>query len=55
MTNYSGYYATYYTVAKCDICGAQGKAYSSKRPLEQDPTPAAEAAAAWNMRTGGIE
>ena len=52
--NYSYKARCYYVFIKCDICGATGKAYTSKDdPQEVNWNNAAcsDAIAAWNMRT----
>lgn len=53
--NYSYKIRKYFVFCKCDICGAQGKSYTS----EEDPAaenwdnqPCRDAIKAWNMRTG---
>jgi transcription elongation factor Elf1 len=46
----------YFVFVKCDICGAQGKAYTCVQdPVadEWDNQACRDAVAAWNMRTGG--
>lgn len=35
---------------KCDICGAQGKIYSSQEEPDETSTSAKSAIMAWNMR-----
>ena len=45
----------HYVFVKCDICGAQGKTYTSANdPVEDDwnNDSCQEAIRAWNMRTG---
>ena len=54
-SNYSRKTGTYFTFVKCDICGAQGKIYSSKeQPAATgwNNIPCHDAVNAWNMRTG---
>ena len=51
--NYNSRYRRYFVVVKCDICGAQGKAYTSTdEPAAADWNNEAciDAAHAWNMR-----
>lgn len=53
-SNYSYKCRTYFVFVKCDICGAQGKAYNSKEEpaaADWDNQPCKDAIAAWNMRT----
>ena len=53
--NYSRKIGGYFVFVKCDICGAQGKIYSSKRDPDADGwenEACVNAIAAWNMRTG---
>lgn len=46
------YRGNYFIFAKCDICGAQGKAYPSEElPEDWDNDSCDAAVAAWNMRT----
>lgn len=52
--NYSQRVRRYFVYVKCDICGAQGKAYTCvEDPAEQEWDNAAceSAITAWNMRT----
>lgn len=54
-SNYSYKTRTYFTFVKCDICGAQGKTYSSnEEPAAADWNNNAcrDAISAWNMRRG---
>lgn len=56
--NYSYKTRTYFTFVKCDICGAQGKVYSSPEDsaaLEWNNQPCIDAVGAWNMRTGAAD
>ena len=51
--NYSYKTRTYFTFVKCDICGAQGKLYSSpEEPAATDWNngPCTDTIKAWNMR-----
>ena len=51
--NYSYKTRSYFTFVKCDICGAQGKAYSSPdEPAQQEwnNSSCVDAIKAWNMR-----
>lgn len=55
--NYSYKTRSYFTFVKCDICGAQGKAYSSEEEPAAagwDNEPCRAAISAWNMRNGVI-
>ena len=55
--NYSYKTRTYFTFVKCDICGAQGKVYSSKEEpaaADWDNTACRDAINAWNMRKGAM-
>ena len=57
-SNYSRRAQMYFVFVKCDICGAQGKAYRSYiDPSDTNWTNQAcmDAAAAWNMRTDDQE
>lgn len=52
--NYSYRHRTFFVFVKCDVCGAQGKLYSSEdtpEATEWKSRPCDDAAAAWNMRT----
>lgn len=52
-SNYSNKYRCFFVFVKCDICGAQGKAYkSAEAPSETDWESEAciDAIEAWNMR-----
>ena len=54
-SNYSYKTRTYFVFVKCDICGAQGKAYNSPEEpaaLEWNNQPCTDAINAWNMRNG---
>lgn len=51
--NYSYKARSYFVFVKCDICGAQGKIYTSPddpEAAEWNNQPCKDAAAAWNMR-----
>ncbi len=53
QTNYNWKIGCYFTVVKCDICGAQGKTFcfSSDNPDNDIATAIkADAVNAWNMR-----
>jgi len=53
--NYSYKVRKYFVFVKCDICGAQGKAYISEEEpaaADWDNTACRDAVSAWNMRTG---
>lgn len=53
--NYSYKIRRYFTFVKCDICGAQGKTYTSEeKPAEAnwDNQSCRDAIGAWNMRNG---
>lgn len=52
--NFSYKTRTHFTFVKCDICGSQGKIYSSIEDpyiAEWDNAACRDAIAAWNMRT----
>ena len=56
-STYSRKTNAYYIYVKCDICGAQGKAYrSAEDPQESEWTSytCLDAVNAWNMRTGEV-
>lgn len=52
-SNYSYKIRKYFTFVKCDICGAQGKIYTSEEePAAEgwDNQPCRDAIKAWNLR-----
>lgn len=54
-SNYSYKTRSFFAYVRCDICGAQGKAYrSTEDPVTEDwdNTACRDAIKAWNMRTG---
>lgn len=56
--NYSYKTRSFFVFVKCDICGAQGKVYSSPGDPEAagwNNQPCNDAATAWNLRTGEQE
>lgn len=53
-SNYSNRHRTFFVFVKCDLCGAQGKTYSSQdnpAAVEWDNKPCNDAIDAWNLRT----
>ena len=49
--NYSYKSRSWFVFVRCDICGAQGKTYTSKEEPEDETSTAAQSAiVAWNMR-----
>ena len=53
--NYSKRRNVYYVFIKCDVCGAQGKAYISEEDPAQNEWQSIaceDAQNAWNLRTG---
>lgn len=53
-SNYSYKTRTYFVMCKCDICGSQGKIYSSREEpaaANWDNAACRDAISAWNMRT----
>jgi hypothetical protein len=57
-SSYSYKYRCYFVFVKCDICGAQGKIYSTQEePAAADWNNSAcnDALRAWNMRTNEQE
>lgn len=54
-STYSFKIRKYFVVVRCDICGAQGKAYASDNSPEEDNWDSVacnDAINAWNMRAG---
>lgn len=55
-SNYSYKKGNYFVFCRCDICGSQGKAYTTKEDPEArnwETTACTDAVNAWNMRTEG--
>lgn len=55
--NYSSRVGGYFVFVKCDICGAQGKAFISfsnpdSAAVQWENPPCINAVEAWNMRNG---
>lgn len=58
MSSYSYKMKAYFVVVKCDICGAQGKAFISEEEpaaVNWNNRACAGALEAWNMRNGRRE
>ena len=52
-SNYSPQYRKYFVFCKCEICGAQGKAYTQPDPPSEcdwNSVACEDAVGAWNMR-----